>query len=102
VTVTSAGTRADTLVTRGDGKVRATPFFVRATGSLEQIESFLAAMERGRVENLEVQSALITEEGGSRALTLAAVIYSHLPLDDTSPGQPVGSATAVPRTERVR
>jgi hypothetical protein len=85
VAVTSAGTRSDTFVQRGGERVRATPFFVRATGTLEQIEAFLAAMERGQVDTLEVQSALVTEEGAGRALTLSAVIYSHMPLDVQGP-----------------
>lgn len=98
VVVTSAGTRADTFVQKGGERVRATPFFIRATGTMEQIEAFLAAMELGRVENLELQSALITDEARSRALTLAAVIYSHLPLDEAAPsGQGKGTPTAVPK-----
>lgn len=97
VVVTSAGTRADTFVQKGGEKVRATPFFVRATGTLDQIEAFLAAMELGRVETLELQSALVTEEKGARALTLAAVIYSHLPLDESGASSQ-GKATPTPTT----
>lgn len=101
VTVTSAGTRSDTFVQKEGEKVRATPFFIRATGNLDQIEAFLAAMEFGRVETLELQSALVTEEKGVHALTLAAVIYSHLPLEDGAlPGAGKGTPTPAPKAAK--
>ena len=102
VVVTSAGTRADTFVQKGGEKVRATPFFVRATGTLDQIEAFLAAMELGQVETLELQSALVVAEGASRALTLAAVIYSHLPLEEAATGEASGTPAAAPQTQAVK
>lgn len=102
VVVTSAGTRSDSFLQKGGEQVRATPFFVRAIGSLEQIEAFLAAIEFGPVETLEVQSALVTEEGSSRALTLAAVIYSHLPLQEPGTSGTASNATATPKTQAAR
>jgi hypothetical protein len=101
VTVTSAGTRADAFVQKEGEKVRATPFFIRATGNLDQIQAFLAAMEFGRVETLELQSALVTEEKGVHVLTLAAVIYSHLPLEDAAqPGAGKGAPTPAPKAQK--
>ncbi|MBI2964679.1 MAG: hypothetical protein HYY34_00585 [Chloroflexi bacterium] len=101
VAVTSAGTRSDTFVQKEGEKVRVTPFFIRATGNLDQIQAFLAAMEFGRVETLELQSALVTEEKGIHALTLAAVIYSHLPLDDAAqPGAGKGTPTPTPKAQK--
>ncbi|MBI4307133.1 MAG: hypothetical protein HY678_12515 [Chloroflexi bacterium] len=99
ITVSSAGTRVETTVDRDGGKVRAPPFFLRATGAIEQIEQFLAAMEKGSVETLEIQSALVTRETNVHVLTLSAVIYSHPPLD-AGPAEAKGQATPTSQVGR--
>lgn len=95
VAVTGGGTRADTVVTRGGQRVRATPFFLIAKGSLEQLRVFLAEMESGSLETLEIQSAAVESDGTGQTLTLSAIIYSHLPYAEAV--EPTPTATPAGR-----
>lgn len=95
VAVTNGGTRSDTIVVRGGQRVRATPFFLTARGSLEQLRVFLADMESGSMETLELQSATVDSDGTSHTLALSAVIYSHLPYNEAA--EPTPTATPAGR-----
>lgn len=95
VAVTGGGTRSDAVVIRGGQRVRATPFFMIARGPLEQLQVFLAEMESGSLETLEIQSTAVEADGTGHALTLNAIVYSHLPYEEA--GEPTPTATPAGR-----
>ncbi|MEE8362900.1 MAG: hypothetical protein V3S18_02390 [Dehalococcoidia bacterium] len=93
VTLIAAGTQPNISEEFEGTKYRGTPYVVKVRGSLDGIESFLAAMERGPIPAIEIDGATVTEAEVGYVLTMNAMIRSEQPqaVEQSAPGHAVAS-----------
>ena len=74
--VLETGTTDDGIATLGDNRYTATPVLMRANGTLNGIERFLAVLESDEFAAFEVQASMFSAETVGYVLTLRGVFYS--------------------------
>ncbi|GEM_PF-3365423 len=68
-----------------------TPLNIKAIGKFEDLQKFLARLERGTLETLEVKNSTLSKDQDGYVMTLLALVYSELELTSSTPADGVGS-----------
>lgn len=98
VDVFSAGAREEGIETVADGEYRSTPTFIKATGDLDEITTFIKLLESGAIRSARVQKSLVSESQGEYSIEVDITSLSEFPyaMEDAPPADdaPVRQAAA--------
>ena len=98
VDVFSAGAREEGIETVSDGDYRSTPTFIKASGNLDEITTFIKLLESGAIRSARVQKSLVSESRGEYSVEIDITSLSEFPYvgeDASPPGDvPVRQAAA--------
>ncbi len=85
VDVFSAGARDEEITTVSVGEYRSSPTFIKATGELDEIITFLKLLESGAIRSARVQKSLVSESLGTYSIEVDVTSLSEFPYigDDT-------------------
>ncbi|MCH8223273.1 MAG: hypothetical protein IH868_07680 [Chloroflexi bacterium] len=98
VDVFSAGAREEGIETVAGGEYRSTPTFIKATGDLDEITTFIKLLESGAIRSARVQKSLVSESQGEYSIEVDITSLSEFPyaMEDAPPADdaPVRQAAA--------
>ena len=98
VDVFSAGAREEGIETVAGGEYRSTPTFIKATGDLDEITTFIKLLESGAIRSARVQKSLVSESRGEYSIEVDITSLSEFPYatEDAPPADdaPVRQAAA--------
>ena len=79
VDVFSAGAREEGIETVAGGEYRSTPTFIKATGDLDEITTFIKLLESGAIRSARVQKSLVSESRGEYSIEVDITSLSEFP-----------------------
>ena len=79
VDVFSAGARDEGIASVSEGDYRSTPSFVKATGELDEITTFIKLLESGAIRSATVQKSLVSESLGVYSVDVDIASLSEFP-----------------------
>lgn len=98
VDVFSTGAREEGIETVANGEYRSTPTFIKATGDLDEITTFIKLLESGAIRSARVQKSLVSESQGEYSIEVDITSLSEFPyaMEDAPPADdaPVRQAAA--------
>ncbi len=79
VDVFSSGAREEGIETVSGDEYRSTPTFIKATGELDEITTFIKLLESGAIRSARVQKSLISESQGAYSIEVDITSLSEFP-----------------------
>lgn len=79
VEVFSAGAREEGIATVSAGEYRSNPTFIKATGGLDEIITFLKLLESGAIRSARVQKSLVSGSPGMYSVEVDITSLSEFP-----------------------
>lgn len=102
VEVFSAGAREEGVAALSGNEYRSTPTFIKATGELDQIITFIKLLESGAIRSARVEKSLVTENIGAYSVEVNVTSLSEFPYVENdaqetgdAPARQIRSVTAV-------
>jgi Tfp pilus assembly protein PilN len=82
VTLVTASAQRDTTVEVAGMEYGASPYLIRVSGDLTDVQSFLRKLESGLVQTLEVTSSIATQDTDGFLVSIGVIIRNELSVDD--------------------
>ncbi|MCH7906986.1 MAG: hypothetical protein IIB26_06120 [Chloroflexi bacterium] len=94
VRLVTASAQRDITVDVAGLEYGASPYLIRVTGEMLNIQAFVRKLEGGLVEALEVTSVVATRDAEGFLLSIGVVVRNELPADPDQEGEPTDGTPA--------
>lgn len=94
VRLVTASAQRDTIADVAGLEYGASPYLIRVTGEMLNIQAFVRKLEGGLVEALEVTSVVATRDAEGFLLSIGVVVRNELPVDPDQEGEPTDGTPA--------
>lgn len=94
VRLVTASAQRDTIADVAGLEYGASPYLIRVTGEMMNIQAFVRKLEGGLIEALEVTSVVATRDVGGFLLSVGVVVRNELPAGPDQEGGPADSTPA--------
>jgi len=82
VTLVTASAQRETTVEVGGTEYGASPYLIRVSGDLTDVQAFLRKLEGGMVQTLEVTSSIATQDTDGFLVSIGVIVRNELSVDD--------------------